>query len=126
MGPAEKAMEVYIHHYRFGDFIIPVDEMDYNFTVVKRNFKHDNPVFIMRYIMLGHQFFVVNDDKTISPTNSPHFVLCYNNGHLRICNRGTEGQLVFEYVKPSYIRSLYMKLTLKSHPGKGIVFNGQN
>ena len=73
----------------------------------------------------GNQWFVINPERTISPTHSPHMVWALNGSDLVLKKRGSKGQLVFKELEPSFQPTGYMKLTLQSHPGKGIVFNGK-
>lgn len=72
----------------------------------------------------GNQWFVINNDLTISPTHSPHLVWGWNGRDLVLKKENDKSKLVFKDLEPSLRPAHYLPLTLKSHPGKGVVFNG--
>jgi len=72
---------------------------------------------------LGCQWFIVNQDRTISPTHSPYMVFGIKNDELVLVKNSDSDKLVFKYLKPSYDVEKLKVLTLKasSHKGKGVV-----
>lgn len=72
----------------------------------------------------GNQWFGINPNRTISPTHSPKMVWGVRSGELVLVHQGSPQQLVFKELRPSFTPELTFRLTLISHPGKGIVKNG--
>jgi hypothetical protein len=72
----------------------------------------------------GNQWFMVNEDKTFSPTHSPFMVFGIKDDELVLVkNTDTDSKLVFDKIEPTYELSKLKIMALKasSHKGKGIV-----
>lgn len=58
---------------------------------------------------------------TISPNNNPQAVWGLNeDNEVVLCQKGDKNQLVFKGLQPTFQPQHFMKMTLKSHPGKAI------
>ena len=69
---------------------------------------------------------MVNDDKTISNSSAPGLVWGFDKGKLQLVNQGSSLALKFDKLKPSKENVRPHKMTLKSHPGYGIIFKNKS
>lgn len=72
----------------------------------------------------GNQWFVVNEDQSISPTHAPYMVFGIKNDELVLVKKeDSHHRLIFDQISPSYDLETLKTLALKpsSHKGKGVV-----
>ena len=125
LGPREDALRVYqIKDEIFGGFLRFADRWS-QFDCDDGKFHYDNTVLAYDCHMGQNQYFFVHDDMTISPTCAPDMFWAWNGENLCLRNKTSKGVLVFDGVVQTYQPTHYMNTTLKSHPGKGIVFTGE-
>ena len=104
------------------------EDVSYQFDCAKGEFHSNNEVLVYGDHNGGNQWFVVNEDRSISPSLAPHMVWAWNGKETILRKKGeseSKDILIFDELEPSFKPSHYMKLTLQSHPGKGIVFTGE-
>lgn len=87
----------------------------------------NNLVVIYKAHNGGNQWFVVNNDRSISPTHSPNMVWGRNaKNELVLVEWQSEMRLQFNDLRQSIIPKATFKLKPSSHPGKGICKNGKS
>jgi hypothetical protein len=70
-------MKVYFVHNEFGDYIKLSHKPGHQFDVAEGKWHEGNMVVIYKDHNGENQWFVINDDRTISPCLSPHMVFCF-------------------------------------------------
>ena len=105
-----------------------VGKKNYNFDVAMAEYKPDTQIAIYQAHNNGSQLFVINKDRTVSPTKAPNFVwgIGPNRELILVESVDLQRRLVFKELKPSQFNVVKsFKLALGSHKGKGIVFSGE-
>lgn len=101
----------------------------YNFDVALGDYKADVQIAMYVAHKNGSQLFMVNKDKTISPTKAPNLVWGIGPNRELILVEAVDIQrrLLFKDLKPTQFNVVKsFKLALGSHKGKGIVMTGEN
>ena len=70
-----------------------------------------------------NQIFMINHDGSISPQLAPYFALGMKDGKFRLVKKGSKNELRFENLSVQKPAHKLMKMTLESHPGKGVVLS---
>ena len=89
------------------------DKISHQFDCAEGKYHSNNEVVIYKDHNGGNQWFVVNDDRSISPSLSPHMVWAWNGKEMVLKKKGeSKDVLIFDELEPSFQPSHYMKMTL--------------
>lgn len=126
MGNLQNAFWVWIQKNPWGCYIKVANRSNHQFDCSEGKYHNDNAVVMYNAHNGGNQWFVVNPDRTISPTHSPKMVWGMKGNEMVLKPHGSKDQLVFKDLLPTHHNENTMKMMLRSHPGKGVCLTNKD